>query len=251
MGVGNFPRPCQSVKVPVLWRGLFYGVEITVKTEYSTLRLPQQAVKHTVLKHLGKPEQENACKGSGPFRGRLSRLSSGVRFHQTGRHNIRCLRTNVPPGSLLVYLQINLQDWIGIMKKTIICCLFAIALLLSACGPRTQETVETTAPMTETVVEECVAAASEAAPEGSATAPPETTVPPSTSPEMTTEPLPAPQLHSGLMEDGSFSEGVLFLGDSQTCIFVEQYLKPQGVLGGAKTAAQCGASVNHFWNVRC
>lgn len=83
------------------------------------------------------------------------------------------------------------------------------------------------------------------------------TTEPSTAPattEPTTEPTvpetepPAPVLHSGIREDGSFDSGTLFIGDSQTYLFISDYLIPQGLIGDARYAAQCGSQLTAFWD---
>lgn len=81
--------------------------------------------------------------------------------------------------------------------------------------------------------------------------PTETTVPPETIPEETTietTEAPPPVLHSGIREDGSFDSGTLFIGDSQTYLFVEHFLKTSNYIGDAKYAAQCGSRHTAFWD---
>ena len=66
-----------------------------------------------------------------------------------------------------------------------------------------------------------------------------------------TEPMPteAPLiLHSGLRQDGTFTEGTLFIGDSMTCILVENYLKPAGLLGDANYTAKYGAQITAYFD---
>lgn len=66
--------------------------------------------------------------------------------------------------------------------------------------------------------------------------------------EPASEPTGAPLLlHSGLREDGTFSEGTLFLGDSLTYAFVGNYLAENSLLGDAKYATQCGSQVTAFF----
>ena len=74
---------------------------------------------------------------------------------------------------------------------------------------------------------------------------PPTTEPPATEPP--TEPGP-PVLHSGIREDGSFDAGTLFIGDSQTFLFIEHFLKTNGLIGDAKYAVQCGSQVTAFFD---
>ena len=67
--------------------------------------------------------------------------------------------------------------------------------------------------------------------------------------EPTTPPTEAETvLHSGLCEDGSFSSGTLFIGDSLTYTFTGSYLPENGFLGEAKYAAQCGSQVTAFFD---
>lgn len=92
---------------------------------------------------------------------------------------------------------------------------------------------------------------------------PVTTVPEVTEPateaaaEPTTEPVTEPAtepteppvvLHSGLREDGSFDEGTWFIGDSMTCLLVDSYLAPRGLLGDAWCIARYGARVVSFFD---
>jgi len=83
----------------------------------------------------------------------------------------------------------------------------------------------------------------------SLTASPTQTPAPSTAPSATPAPSePELVLHSGLCDDGSFSSGTLFLGDSLTYIFTGNYLPENGLLGDAKYAAQCGSQVTAFFS---
>lgn len=72
--------------------------------------------------------------------------------------------------------------------------------------------------------------------------------------EATTAPTPPPAatgpvtLHSGLREDGSFSEGTLFIGDSLTVGFLSGYVEKNGYLGDAKYMAICGAPLTAFFD---
>ena len=84
---------------------------------------------------------------------------------------------------------------------------------------------------------------------------PETTAPPATeatrppTAETAAQPtLPPLTLHSGLREDGSFTEGTLFIGDSLTYAFVGNYLEGQGLLGDARYTAQCGSQITAFFD---
>lgn len=58
----------------------------------------------------------------------------------------------------------------------------------------------------------------------------------------------APAHHSGIREDGTFSEGTLFLGDSLTVLLVSQKLQEEKLLGDALYAAKCGACVTDFFD---
>lgn len=49
-------------------------------------------------------------------------------------------------------------------------------------------------------------------------------------------------LHSGIRQDGSFSEGTLFIGDSLTYGLVDSYLKDKNLLGDAYYMAMPGAT---------
>ena len=55
-------------------------------------------------------------------------------------------------------------------------------------------------------------------------------------------------LHSGVNENGTFTKGTLFLGDSQTCFFIEQHLAINDLLGEARYATQCGSQLTAFWD---
>ena len=83
-------------------------------------------------------------------------------------------------------------------------------------------------------------------------APPETTQltePTEPATEPVTEPTEPPVLfHSGLREDGTFTEGTWFIGDSMTCILVEDYLKPQGLIGDAYYTGRYGAHITAFFD---
>ena len=78
---------------------------------------------------------------------------------------------------------------------------------------------------------------------------PDETLPSAEAPvtESPAEPAP-PVLHSGIREDGSFDAGTLFIGDSQTFLFIEHFLKTSGLLGDAKYAVQCGSQVTAFFD---
>ena len=66
--------------------------------------------------------------------------------------------------------------------------------------------------------------------------------------EPTTEPTEPPfSLHSGLREDGTFNEGTLFIGDSMTCILVQDYLTPMGLIGDANYMGKYGAQITAFF----
>ena len=108
-----------------------------------------------------------------------------------------------------------------------------MTLLLAGCAAPAQEIPEATQPLTEPT----------AAPTLPEPAEPETTQP------ATEETLPPPPtLHSGIREDGSFDEGTLFIGDSQSYLLIMDYLKPSGLIGDAKYAVQCGSQLTAFWD---
>lgn len=78
-----------------------------------------------------------------------------------------------------------------------------------------------------------------------------TTQPPTEKP--TTAPTEPPLiLHSGLREDGTFSEGTMFVGDSLTFLMVSAFLKEKGpeegklYIGDAKYACKAGVQVTAF-----
>ena len=114
------------------------------------------------------------------------------------------------------------------MTKRMLCALLALILTFgcAACAksepaPTTEATTEaTTVPTTE------------------ATEPPTTEAP-------TEPPL---VLHSGLREDGTFSEGTLFIGDSLTCGFISSYLSKKEHLGDARYMTICGSKVTAFFD---
>ena len=111
--------------------------------------------------------------------------------------------------------------------------LLLVPVLLAGCMARwpepTEATTETTAaPTVETTTVATTIAATEPA-----------TV-------ATTE--PGPVYHSGLKADGSFDEGTWFIGDSMTCILVENYLTPMGLIGEANYAGKYGAHVTAFFD---
>lgn len=54
--------------------------------------------------------------------------------------------------------------------------------------------------------------------------------------------------HSGLREDGSFDEGTWFMGDSMTCILVNDYLTPEGLIGDATYTGKYGANIHAFFD---
>lgn len=62
-----------------------------------------------------------------------------------------------------------------------------------------------------------------------------------------TEP-PAPVYHSGLREDGTFDSGTLFIGDSETYLFLNQYLMTENLLGDARYTAQCGSQLTAYYD---
>jgi len=87
---------------------------------------------------------------------------------------------------------------------------------------------------------------------------PETTAPVTVPPTMSasvpttqaTEPQPDwdDNIHSGLRQDGTFTEGTLFIGDSLTYGFVKSYLQEFGLVGDAKYMAVVGAPLGRFFS---
>lgn len=118
------------------------------------------------------------------------------------------------------------------MNKKLLCAILALTFAFScaACGAQPEP-----APTTEAATEPTTVPTTEA------TEPP--TEPPTEAP--TEAPL---VLHSGLREDGTFSEGTLFIGDSLTCGFISGYLEPKGYLGDAKYITICGSQVTAFFD---
>jgi hypothetical protein len=133
------------------------------------------------------------------------------------------------------------------MKKRIlsITAILFVILLVAGCGrsshlATTPETHGQTDPLEAEPVPQ---------PSGSETRPSDETAAPSeTAPTDAESPAEPPVLHSGIREDGSFDEGTLFIGDSQTYLFIQDYLKPNGLLGDAKYTAQCGSQLTAFWD---
>lgn len=126
------------------------------------------------------------------------------------------------------------------MKKTVIFLILVLLLFLAGCSIAK---TEATLPIRENTVDEPTSAPSDTTAE--------TTFPTQASTSETvletTEPAPT-VLHSGIREDGSFDGGTLFIGDSQTFLFVEHFLKANDLIGDAKYAAQCGSQHTAFWN---
>ena len=82
----------------------------------------------------------------------------------------------------------------------------------------------------------------------SPSAPAETPDFPASTPSEETAEEDAPILHSGLREDGTFSAGTLFIGDSLTYIFTGSYLRDNGLLGECKYMAKCGSQITAFFD---
>lgn len=106
-------------------------------------------------------------------------------------------------------------------------CLLLCLLMLTGCGRSGPEPQEPTG-----------SAATEATTEAT-TAPTEAPTTAPTEPEVL--------LHSGLREDGTFNEGTLFIGDSMTCILVQDYLTPMGLIGDANYMGKYGAQITAFF----
>jgi len=118
--------------------------------------------------------------------------------------------------------------------KRVRCFLLVLFLLAGLAGcakeaPEAPSTEATTAPTTEPATEATTAPTTE----------------PATEPVETTEPK-APQ-HSGLREDGSFDAGTWFIGDSMTCILINNYLRPNNLLGDANYSAKYGEHITAFF----
>ena len=62
------------------------------------------------------------------------------------------------------------------------------------------------------------------------------------------QPAKQVQLHSGLRQDGTFSKGALFIGDSLTYGLVSNYLKLYDVVGDARYMAIVGAPLRVLFN---
>lgn len=121
------------------------------------------------------------------------------------------------------------------MARRSFCILLALLTVLCAgCGrnapeaPPTEESAAPTAEATE---------APATVPETDATEPPT---------EAPTEPPVV--LHSGLREDGSFSEGTLFIGDSLTFQEIYGYMRKNQVVGDARYIAICGSATTAFFD---
>ena len=63
-----------------------------------------------------------------------------------------------------------------------------------------------------------------------------------------TEPQWDDNIHSGLRQDGTFTEGTLFIGDSLTFGFVKSYLQEYGMAGDASYMAVVGAPLGRFFS---
>lgn len=119
------------------------------------------------------------------------------------------------------------------MKQRVFCLLLLMSLMCTGCAAGavpTETALATVPPQTETAVP--------------TTAPTETTLPTETAAPICWE----DNIHSGLLEDGSFGEGAVFIGDSLTVGLVCQYLMPEGFLGQARYMAQIGAPLRQFFS---
>ena len=114
------------------------------------------------------------------------------------------------------------------MKK-ILCLALSLLMALSLFACAKEEPVET-APPTQPPTEPST----------------EATEPHTEPTTLPTEPPKVPQ-HSGLREDGSFDEGTWFIGDSMTCILINNYLRPNGLLGDANYTAKYGEHITAFF----
>lgn len=118
--------------------------------------------------------------------------------------------------------------------KRIFAVTLLLALLLTGCGKQAPQPAPTEPETTAAQTESTTAPTTEPATEP-------TTEPPETDP-------PAPVYHSGLREDGSFSAGTLFIGDSETYLFLNQYLMTENHLGDAHYTAQCGSQLTAYYD---
>lgn len=117
------------------------------------------------------------------------------------------------------------------MIKRVLCALLALILVFGCAACGASEPAPTTEATTEPTTEPTTVPTTEA------------TEPP------TTEPTEPPLvLHSGLREDGTFSEGALLIGDSLTCGFVGSFLSKKGYLGDAKYMTICGSKASAFFD---
>ena len=117
------------------------------------------------------------------------------------------------------------------MTRRIFCALLALILALGCAACADSEPAPTTEATTESAAVSTTAA----------------TEPPTEAPtEAPTEPPLV--LHSGLREDGTFSEGTLFIGDSLTCGFISSFLSKKEYLGDAKYMTICGSKVSAFFD---
>ena len=136
------------------------------------------------------------------------------------------------------------------MKKTfgvLLALLLLLSSLTSACAPAPQ-----TAGVPEQSGETAASACAETEPPSteapSTEAPTESPTEPAAEPETENTTEPAPVLHSGLREDGTFDAGTLFFGDSLTYMFVGSYLIPNHLVGEARYAAMCGSKISAFFD---
>ena len=111
--------------------------------------------------------------------------------------------------------------------KRFFALMFALVLMLTGCAAPADGTAGTSEPPgTEPALETTL---------------PETTAAP-------TERVWTQEVHCGLKEDGTFTAGTLFIGDSLTYGFVWEYLMRYELLGEASYMAVVGAPLSRFFN---
>ena len=112
------------------------------------------------------------------------------------------------------------------MKRCILCLILCLTLALQ-CGCSQGPDSSAAVPGTDSGTTEPTAS-------GQLPSEPVTTEVPETQPENSTAPNAISQLHSGILPDGTFTSGTLFVGDSLTYGLVLKYLQPNHLLGEAR-----------------
>lgn len=113
------------------------------------------------------------------------------------------------------------------MGKRILCAVM-ILLCLTGCAPAPEQSKPTQS------------TAATQSPPATVSAETEASIPPSEE--------PAGNLHCGVREDGTFSGGTLFIGDSLTYGFVLEYLMRYELIGDARYMAVNGAPLSRFFD---